>query len=265
MVYNRPDTSCSMAPETNCCKLCNSCNTIKTRWGVNSVNDDTTSQDRILYSADEQKRKLIQWLLNGGFSFDPQYDAIGNEVLFSQARRRADLLVLSDSFHAIEIKGDSDNLTKLPEQLADYRITFDKVSVATTPKHIRRVRKIIPASVGIILVEAPDIEIIRKASLNRRLDKNSLLMFLDKKNLLRLLTTKNRLLSVGEMRNMIAQKATTEMIRKVAYMRLHGIYSKLSQRFFSEIKGYPLLLDEIRSLSASVAAPTSLTESNTEE
>lgn len=229
------------------------------------MSKNSVFQNKIISSADEQKRKLIRWLLDGGLSFDPLRDAIGNEVLFSQARRRADLLILSDSFHAIEIKGDSDNLTKLPQQIVDYLATFDKVSVATTSKHIHKIRKIIPASVGVLLIDTSSVEIVKNASLNRRLDKNSLLMFLDKRNLLRILRSKNRHLSVGEMRDMIAKKETIKTIREIAYMRLHGIYFKLFQRFFREIDGYPLLLDEIRSLSADIAAPTPLIESNTEE
>jgi len=51
------------------------------------------------------KTRVIKWLLDGNLSFDITQDAIGAEVLFSDNRRSADLLILSQEFHALEIKG----------------------------------------------------------------------------------------------------------------------------------------------------------------
>ena len=94
-------------------------------------------------NAEYIKTKVIKWLLDGNLAFNDSRDAIGAEVLFSANKRRADLLILSQEFHALEIKGDFDDPRKLEGQLDDYHKTFDKVSVVTSPKHLFRIYKIL--------------------------------------------------------------------------------------------------------------------------
>ena len=220
------------------------------------------SKTTIKDSADQIKKDIVVWLMRGGMSFNVRHDAIGNEVLFSQARRRADLLILSEEFHALEIKGNADHLTKLPDQLEDYRKTFDKVSVVVTKKHLNKVERDVPKSVGIILIADDKITILRNACIKRKLDKASLLMFLNKNLLITLLGVKGSNLFTDELRQ-LAMTKNLGVIRESAYRRLKGIYFKLFQRFTRETKGFPIQIDEIRSLSAEVS-PTCFAESNDE-
>ncbi len=118
------------------------------------------------------KTRVIKWLLAGNLSFDASQDAIGAEVLFSANRRSADLLILSQEFHALEIKGYYDDPRKLEGQLDDYHKTFDKVSVITTPKHLNRITKIIKPYTGLILFDGETFKIIRLARQRKRLDKD---------------------------------------------------------------------------------------------
>ena len=203
----------------------------------------------ILYCEDRIKRDLIIWLLNGGMSFDSKKDAIGSEVQFSQVRRRGDLLILSDDFHALEIKGNNDRLEKLPSQLEDYCKTFDMVSVVTTPKHLKNIQNIITKTVGLILIEGEHITVLRKPRHNRRLDKASLLMFYNKKMLVDLLQLKGTRLYTGELRQMAIEKKSIAVIREQAYLRLRNIYTGLFQQFLKEMGEYPIQIDEIRALS----------------
>lgn len=224
--------------------------------------EPSSKDNKLQNSADRIKKDLIVWLLNGGMNFDPEKDAIGNEVLFSQSRRRADLLILSEAFHALEIKGDSDRLEKLPKQIDDYRKTFDKVSVVTTIKHLRKIRGIVPRSIGIILVEDTRITVLRNPRVNQRLDKASLLMFFNQKMLVDLLQLKATRLYTGELRQVAIKKRGANIIREQAYNRLWETYSRLFRRFLKEAHGYPILIDEIRALSAEVSSSISFLESS---
>lgn len=209
---------------------------------------------KIQNSADRIKKDIIVWLLGGGMSFDPANDSVGNEVLFSRRRRRADLLILSNTLHALEIKGNADRLTKLSEQLEDYCKTFDKVSVVVTKKHLVNVKTMLPRSVGLILIEDEQITILREPHINRRLSKASLLMFLNKKLLAGLLQTKVSRLLTGELRQQAETKKSINAIRECAYAHLREVYTKLFQRFMRETQGYPIQMDEIRALSVEVSS-----------
>lgn len=194
------------------------------------------------------KTRVIKWLLDSNLSFDASRDAIGAEVLFSSNRRSADLLILSQEFHALEIKGDYDDPRKLEEQLDDYHKTFDKVSVITTPKHLKRIYKIIRPYTGLILFDRETLKVKRLAKQRQRLDKYSLLMFLRKNELNRLSKTKNSdNLSTDEIRRLIVSRLTINEIRKTAYSSLRNRYCELFRIFMNDTGGN-IIWDELKGL-----------------
>lgn len=194
------------------------------------------------------KTRVIRWLLDGNLSFDPSRDAIGTEVLFSANRRSADLLILSKTFHALEIKGFLDDSRKLEGQLDDYHKTFDKISVITTPKHLNEVKKIIKPYTGLILFDGETFKVRRLARQRKRLDKYSLLMFLNKNELNSLLKIKNNNnLSTDEIRMLIAKKLTTKEIREAAYSSLKSRYDELFRLFMNDTGGN-IIPDELKGL-----------------
>ena len=205
-------------------------------------------------NADYVKSKFIQWLLSGNEGFRKQRDIIALEVLFSPNHRRSDMLVLSNSLHAFEIKGDFDNLQKLGYQLLDYTKTFDRVSIVTTKRHLKDVKKIISRQVGLILFTGETFQIKRKAIAQRRLDKVSLLTFLDK-NIVK-----------GLLKNDVPPKASTEEIRKMAASQLSYTsiriavrnhlrkrYKKLFQLFLKDI-GDTIMPDDLAGLRGKINA-----------
>lgn len=199
--------------------------------------------------ADRIKKTMIEWLLGGGLGFDKKTDAIGNEVLFSSNRRRADLLILGDHFHALEIKGDLDSLSKLQTQITDYCLVYDKVSVVITPKYkIAKVMEKTPESVGIILVNGKDVVVHRKAKSNSQLDKFELLKFLPKSILNSLLPGKSRLY-VDELRDEISKQLNVSKIREAAYQYLQTLYNESFQGFLRNVEKYQFLIDDIILLS----------------
>ena len=194
------------------------------------------------------KTKFIKWLLDGNLSFNASIDAIGTEVLFSSNRRRADLLILSGEFHALEIKGDHDNPNKLKEQLDDYHKTFDKVSVITTPKHLKRIRKIIKPYTGLILADADTFIVKRHTRKRKRLDKYSLSIFLSKNELNRLSKVKHiERFSTDEIRRLIFRRLSTKEIRKAAYSSLNLRYGELFRLFLNDTSGN-IIWDELKGL-----------------
>ena len=199
------------------------------------------------------KSRMIRWLLDGALGFDASKDAIGTEVPFCAHRRRAALLVLSEEFHSFEIKGDLDNLSGLPGQLADYRTTFDKVTVVCAPKHLPALYTFLQRSTGVIVLDEDGFRVKRVAARRRRLDKRSLLTLLDKAQLCRLLYARdNRCLSTTELRIRIAGKLGIREIRWASYSHLRQRYGRLFSLFLNDLTD-AIPVDELRGLSGKVS------------
>jgi len=198
------------------------------------------------------KTRVIKWLLDNNLSFDSSRDTIGAEVLFSANRRRVDLLILSQKFHALEIKGYRDDPRKLGGQLDDYHKTFDKVSVITTPKHLNGINKIIKPYTGLILFDGETFKVKRLARQRKRLDKYSLLMFLSKNELNSLSKVKDSNdLSTDEIRMLTAKRLSTKEIREAAYSSLKSRYDELFRLFLSDTGGN-IIWDELKGLCGKI-------------
>lgn len=205
-----------------------------------------------MIKAEKMKVKIIEWLLEGHLGFDIARDSIGLEILFSRNRRRADMLIVSNELHALEVKGDLDNLSKLPDQLHDYSNTFDKISMVITTKHLKNIRQLLPRYTGIILIEKNSLRIIRKAILRKRLDKGSLLMFMGKVQLGKLLNIKNvAKYSTDELRFMASEKLSLLLIRREACDFLQRKHKKRFDLFLHD-KGTLVIADDLSSLYGDV-------------
>ncbi len=130
---------------------------------------------------------LIDYLLD----VMPSDSLITCEMPFSDSKRRADVVCISDQTHAYEIKGEKDNLDSLIGQLKDYKSCFTSTSIVITEKHLIKAKRIVPKEFGIMLVLDKKIIPLRKASNIKRLDKLGLASFLDIKSLISLLKNNN--------------------------------------------------------------------------
>jgi hypothetical protein len=204
-------------------------------------------------NAEYIKAKIVKWLINRNLSFSSKKDSIGVEVLFSTNKRRADMLILSHDFHALEIKGDFDNLDKLKNQLEDYHKTFDKVSLVCTPKHYSRIIKFIKPSTGLIVFNNESFTIYRAAKNKIRLDKLSLLMFLNKNQLLHLSRVPDaNELSTNEIRTFISKRVPIKTIRNYAYSLLRTRYDELFRLFLKDT-GDNIVWDELKGLCGRIS------------
>lgn len=100
---------------------------------------------------------------------------VASEVPFFAFKRRADMVCVGDFSSAYEIKGKGDSVDNIKEQLADYALVFDYVSVVVYESHIAKIRKFIPGKYGIIFVsKGRKIIEIRQPIQIRRLSRTAL-------------------------------------------------------------------------------------------
>lgn len=93
---------------------------------------------------------------------------IVNEMGVLHGKSRVDIAVINGTLHGYEIKSESDNLLRLPNQVKDYNLVFEKMTIVTQRKYLEEVRRIIPKWWGIILVTHP-----REGQINLRRLRNS--------------------------------------------------------------------------------------------
>jgi hypothetical protein len=68
---------------------------------------------------------------------------------FRVGTRKADVVVLNGSASAYEIKSERDCLSRLEQQVDEYRRVFASVNVVAAERHLRAVEKVLPDFVGI--------------------------------------------------------------------------------------------------------------------
>lgn len=203
-------------------------------------------------SAEHIKTAIIKRLIEGALGFNKKTNSVGVEVQFSRNKRRADLLITGREFHALEIKGDADNLRKLRTQLSDYQKVFDRVSVVVTEKHLTTARMITPKDVGIILFKNDQLHIIRQATLRKRLDKKELLMFLSKSEITELFQlTGTKEYSTDELREAAAEMFTIKEVRKLTYSKIQVQYDKLFKMLLTDTNGN-IIEDELKGLVGNI-------------
>jgi hypothetical protein len=202
-------------------------------------------------SAEYLKTEFIAWVITHPKMFNSHRDCLGVEVPFSANKRMADVLLIRETNHAFEIKGDLDNLTKLRAQLADYNKTFEEVTVITTQKHLKKIVKLIPKRIGILVFAENGFKQIRKPKKRIRLDKNSLLMFLKKNEITPLLKDKYRLSSTDYVRKIAGEQISLHIIRKAVQKILARKYSPLFKLFLKDI-GKTIHTDDLLALTGQI-------------
>jgi hypothetical protein len=75
-----------------------------------------------------------------------------DELGLASAQARIDVAVINGCVHGYEIKSERDTLERLPDQMAVYARCLEKLTVVCAEKHVRGVKKTVPAWAGIISV-----------------------------------------------------------------------------------------------------------------
>ncbi|MGE7795005.1 sce7726 family protein [Lysinibacillus fusiformis] len=116
---------------------------------------------------------------------------IVHELGVLHGQSRVDIAVVNGILHGYEIKSESDNLLRLPNQIIDYNKVFDRMTIVVQRKYLAEVKEIIPKWWGILLVTTykgeNHLREIRKGRLNPNVDSLSLSMLLWKNEALQCL------------------------------------------------------------------------------
>ena len=206
------------------------------------------------------KAQCIDFLLAEQGS-EPNDYVIINELNFCDGKRRADIIEANGFLHAYEIKSDLDTLSKLEEQIQDYKRSFDTVTVVTTNKHLIGVQKICAKNVGILLVMKEGVRLIRAAKKYKRFSNYhlaSLLSATELNQLMKLLKESNSSkMSITDKRLLVAKKMEVSVLRQATINSLKSRYKNRYARFIKN-KGKETMCDDIIELTAGSAGADSL-------
>ena len=121
--------------------------------------------------------------------------AVIEELRVHNGNAIADIVALYKDAHCFEIKGDGDKIERILKQGHYYNLSFRKITLVTTIKHLRKALLISPDFWGIITAEANDGQVslkhIRRAKNNSNFSKSLALMTLWKSEMINLLYTQN--------------------------------------------------------------------------
>ena len=140
----------------------------------------------------EIRSSLIEKLKNQ--SIKPK--AIMEELSVHNGNAIADVVTLHNEAHCYEIKGDGDKIERILTQGEYYNLSFRKITLVTTNKHLLKAIKLAPDFWGIMIAEEVESKVIikymRRAKNNPNFDKSVALLTLWKDEMLNLVHTKNK-------------------------------------------------------------------------
>lgn len=118
--------------------------------------------DRFIREADIREYLKLTYLKE---NYTDKGFRVAFEVIIGTAR--ADVVAFKNkSSHCYEIKGESDNMDRLSNQIDNYVRAFDYVTVVTIPKHLDKILQMLPVFIGIMIVTEDGIYEFRKAGFN---------------------------------------------------------------------------------------------------
>ncbi len=122
--------------------------------------------------------------------------AIVEELRVHNGNAIADVVALYSEAHCFEIKGDADKVERILTQGKYYNLSFRKITLVTTLKHVKKALKLAPAYWGVMVAEDHDCQVkikyIRRAKNNPNFDKTTALLTLWKDEMLDLVESKKK-------------------------------------------------------------------------
>ena len=199
-----------------------------------------------LQSAEYIKCLFIDYLLSRSKEL-----IIGNELMYGIKRKVVDLVVLQNKkIIAVEIKSDSDNLSRLEEQISEYKKIFDYVLIITTEKHANRISEIAPSEIGIyVFKENLLMKKFRNPRIQRNKDKVEMLYSINAKYLYKLEGFTLSKYDTDEIRLKYAKRRTSS-IQEILLMYLTQKYKERFTLFMNE-RGLLTHIEDLSILSSS--------------
>lgn len=199
--------------------------------------------------ANQLKVKFIKWLISNNEDI-----IIGNEVLFSENKCRADIVMLrNNKIYAYEIKSDSDNFVDFDEQILNYISTFNYTYLIITSKHQKQIEKFSKYNIGIYLYNDNNFILLQKPTLSKQITKGNLLEFLKKTELLTLINKNGySKCSVYTLRNIVEKSCSIKKIQASCYNSLNERYSILYNLFLNDIQKDNIMEEDLKSLTGNI-------------
>ncbi|MGS0999068.1 sce7726 family protein [Rhodanobacter sp. UC4451_H18] len=179
-----------------------------------------------------------------------QDEVIGLELRFGDGRYRADLVISSPSrLSSFEIKGERDNLDKLPDQVAGYTKMFLDFSVMTAPVWLPSLRERLPRSIGIWTVDS-QLKRVRQPYVKSLLPKASAAAWL-RTSELRSLLSEFGLSAAGTLSAMTTTAEQNIPATVLSERALRTVYERLLPRYSTFLRelGRTVTLDDVRVLT----------------
>jgi hypothetical protein len=105
-----------------------------------------------------------------------------NELGVLHGQTRVDVAVINGIIHGFEIKSECDTLHRLENQMKDYNMVFDRMTIVVAEIFLEKVKEIVPRWWGIVVVKnkngVPVLRPVRKGRKNSSVDPFSLVHFL---------------------------------------------------------------------------------------
>jgi len=121
--------------------------------------------------------------------------AVIEELHVHNGNAIADVVALYKEAHCFEIKGDGDKIERAVKQGYYYNLSFRKITLVTTAKHLAKAINILPEFWGIMVADTKGGKVLlkhsRKAKNNPNFDKTLALLTLWKSEMLNLIEQKN--------------------------------------------------------------------------
>lgn len=199
-----------------------------------------------LNSAEYIKCLFIDYLLSKGEAL-----IIGNELMYGIKRKLVDLVILQkNKIIGVEIKSDNDNLSRLEEQISEYKKIFDYVIIVTTEKHKNKISKFASLDIGIYVFENNlTIKRIRSPHIQRNRDKVEMLYSINAKYLSKLGNYTLCKYNTDEVRKIYAKKRIS-YIQEILLLYLTEKYKDRFSLFMNE-RGTLTHIEDLSILSSS--------------
>jgi hypothetical protein len=157
---------------------------------------------------------------------------IVDELGLAHGKNRIDIAVLNGHLHGYEIKSAKDTLSRLPDQLHEYRKSLQKLTIVVAPNHIDGVLSIAPEWSGIVEAQMGprggiNFSTIRRATINPEVDGVALAHLLWRREAVELLER----LGVSEKELNIPRKQLYEIIASEA--SLAELVSWIKEKFMA--------------------------------
>ena len=202
-------------------------------------------------NANKLKVKFISWLIN---KYGSENIVIGNEVLFSVDKCRADLVMFKkNKMFAYEFKSDSDNFLDIDLQLTQYITTFDYTYIVLTSKHKKQIENLKKYNVGIFIYEKSKFKFIKKPLLSKKISKNNLAEFLHKSEIKEIIhIPQYNKESIFNCRKLAVQKCSKKKIQELAYSTLEYRYSRLYNLFLFDTNKDSIMVEDLKTLTGNI-------------